>query len=186
MKQSIALFIILLSRFVSGFSQENEQKQWGLNSDKDPCGNPRVVSQIYMWMGGRVVEVPDGESLIVKIKGRKKTVRLIGISAPEVDQQFGKEAREYLARMVQGKAVSILYDGFDTPRKKEIIAQVSTQKGINEEMLRAGLARFKRPSMKDDDYLDWYRECKYQKAEEEARVEKRGLWKEPSLTNKKQ
>lgn len=52
-----------------------------------------------------VVEtVIDGDTVKAYIDGSKQTCRLEGIDAPEIDQPFGKESKEALARMVVGKS----------------------------------------------------------------------------------
>lgn len=53
--------------------------------------------------GITVLEVYDGDTLLVSLEGAEEEVRLLGINAPERDECFGSEAREALAgRLVAG------------------------------------------------------------------------------------
>ena len=53
--------------------------------------------------GVEVLEVFDGDTLLVSLEGAEEEVRLLGINAPEHDECFGDEAREALAgRLVAG------------------------------------------------------------------------------------
>ena len=53
--------------------------------------------------GVEVLEVFDGDTLLVRLEGREEEARLLGINAPERDECFGDEAREALAgRLVAG------------------------------------------------------------------------------------
>lgn len=47
--------------------------------------------------GIEVLEIFDGDTLLVRLEGREEEVRLLGINAPERDECFGDEAREALA-----------------------------------------------------------------------------------------
>ncbi len=43
-------------------------------------------------IAAHVVNVPDGDSLVVKVDGIEEKVRLIGVNAPEHDECFGEES----------------------------------------------------------------------------------------------
>ncbi len=66
-----------------------------------------------------VVRVVDGDTLIVKDKGKEKTVRLIGVDTPEsvatrddlVNTVWGKKASNYTKKVLKkGKTVYLEYD----------------------------------------------------------------------------
>ena len=128
-----------------------------------------------------VVRVQDGDSLIVRPKGsffapwrprREIRARLYGIDAPESDQQHGGEAREYLRRLVSGRNDLVL-EPVDTDRygRQVVILyyrRAGGSRSINRMMVEQGMAR-------------WYssyggRELGLEKAEQEARRHRRGLW----------
>ena len=63
---------------------------------------------------GKVVSVHDGDTVRVLDAAQvQHKVRLQGIDAPERGQPFGTVARERLAAMVMGKAVTVHDDGRD-------------------------------------------------------------------------
>lgn len=60
-------------------------------------------------LGGRVVEVVDGDTLVLKdIDGKLHTVDLIGIDAPELKQAYGPEARAALQQLVNSTPEKLL------------------------------------------------------------------------------
>jgi endonuclease YncB( thermonuclease family) len=143
----------------------------------DPCGNPLTVSTAYILVKGKVLNVIDGETLLVELTDKKrKRIKLIGVVTPNVESASGKSAKEYLANLVLGKPVEISFIGIEDAKRKQITAQVSVEGGtepdVNRKMLRAGLARYKEAGSS----LDWYLTCQYKRAENDARAARRGLW----------
>ena len=59
---------------------------------------------------GHVVNVPDGDSLVVQVDGIEEKVRLIGVNAPEYDECFGEEAAEGLRALVDDADVVLQTD----------------------------------------------------------------------------
>lgn len=55
----------------------------------------------------QVVRVIDGDTLDVLVQGRLTKVRLFGVDAPELNQPFGKEARQATVDLLRGQAVEI-------------------------------------------------------------------------------
>jgi endonuclease YncB( thermonuclease family) len=127
-------------------------------------------------LSGVVVMIGDGDTLVVLDQGnRQQKVRLAAIDAPELRQAFGKVARQHLGELVFRKAVQVEYSGKD--RYGRLLGKVTLNgQDINLEQVRAGLAwHYKR-------YADQQTEAdraRYAQAEDEARKEKRGLWKAP-------
>lgn len=143
----------------------------------DPCGNPLVVSTAYILVEGKVLNVIDGETILVELTDkRRKRIKLIGVDAPNRKSSLGTSAKEYLANLVLGKSVGISFVNFEDQRRKQMMAQVSVagikEPDVNREMLKAGLARYKTAGSS----LDWYLTCHYKRTESEARAAKRGLW----------
>src|SRR5947207_15840943 len=87
----------------------------------DPCGNPMVVSTAYILEKGKVLDVIDGETLLVELTDKKrKRIKLIGVSAPNSESASGKSAKEYLANLVLGKSVEISFISFEDAKRKQI------------------------------------------------------------------
>jgi endonuclease YncB( thermonuclease family) len=147
-----------------------------------PCGDPSRESMFWVDAAGKVVQVIDGDTVIV-LTGKKNRVRvhLAGIAAPPMNQRFGHEAQQFLEITVLGKAVTVLVNPGawlnKHPQPKEIIGVINLQDGdrrdVNLALIKAGLARHKN----SEPYtMSNYTECQYKIAEAEARAAKLGLW----------
>lgn len=133
-----------------------------------------IISIFSFALDGYVVKVSDGDSFTIKSYGKNVRVRMYGIDAPELKQRYGKEAKKYLEDLILGKKVElkVLYE--DKYRRK--IARVYYKsKEINLEMLRSGNVWFYEYHAKN--------EKEYRRAYEEAKREKRGLWKDKNPEN---
>src|SRR5262249_14095947 len=126
---------------------------------------------------GKVVGVSDGETItVLDADNRQHRVRLMGIDAPEINQDFGRRAKQSLSDLVFGKTVTV------TSRKKDkygrTLGEVTLDgKDINLEQVQRGMAwayhysaNEVRPEEPTADEL----------AEEQARKERRGLWADAS------
>jgi micrococcal nuclease len=58
-------------------------------------------------MTGKCVKVLDGDTLIIECEKTKRTVDIEGIDAPELDQPWGKEVRNFVKDMVRGREVQV-------------------------------------------------------------------------------
>lgn len=129
----------------------------------------------YRWMPargdliGKVVGVSDGDTIEVMRAGRAVRVRLQGIDCPESRQAFGTRAKQFTAELVFGKTVAVQVYGTD--QYGRILGEVILPDGrsLNRELVRNG-------------YAWWYRRYSndpvLQQLEEEARRERRGLWRD--------
>lgn len=59
---------------------------------------------------GRCEKVIDGDTIVVKKERSNVEVDLAGIDSPELGQEFGKEAREFTTRLLQGKIVTVIVE----------------------------------------------------------------------------
>lgn len=57
---------------------------------------------------GKCVKVIDGDTLIIDCGKGKRTVEIEGVDAPELDQPWGKETRNFVKKMVGGEKVEIV------------------------------------------------------------------------------
>lgn len=141
----------------------------------------------------RVIRVVDGDT--IEVEG-KKTVRYIGINAPETKHPvkkvecYGKEASKENGRLVAGKYVRLEKDVSETDKYGRLLRYVwaydtpeATGGGVfvNDALVREGYAQVSTypPDVK---YTPLFIE-----AQREARTENRGLWascvgKKPSPT----
>lgn len=145
--------------------------------------SPSAPVQRNPVFSGTVVEVMEGDLFKVRTKDwGDYTVKLWGVDAPEVDQPFGKAAKEHLKSMILKKTVT--GDVFDQEKGAQGILVGWVKVGdprkfaiVNELMVTAGLA-WPEPMTSNGEIkstVDLLR-----KAGEEARKAKAGLWSKPN------
>lgn len=138
-----------------------------------------LLSSLSCWsetLAGRVVGVLDGDTVTVLDTSRMQhRVRLAGIDAPEKNQGFGEVSKQNLARVVFGRFVMVEYDKRD--RYDRIVGKVLVDgRDACLRQIQDGLAwHFKRYE-KEQSAAD---RITYAAAEEQARIARRGLWREP-------
>lgn len=122
---------------------------------------------------GVVTEVRDGQSVVVLSGGRNFVVSLIGVDAPESDQDFGGASREHLAYLVLNQPVEIEFSQLDSDRVIEKV--ICSQKDIGLQVIRDGVAWHDKISGRS---LSEIERRVYAEAEQLARYELRGLWQD--------
>jgi endonuclease YncB( thermonuclease family) len=174
--------LILAIYFAALLSQAEKQNVPTVDFSKDPCGSPLTVSTAYLSLSGKVIEVLDGDTFILLAKKHdRKTVNLIGVQAPALAEEIGKQSRQHLSEFILNKVVTIYFSSSESAQGKAITALVSTPElqnmsGANIEQLKAGLVKYKEGGAS----LDWWQACHYKREEQEAREAKRGLWEKAS------
>jgi len=128
-----------------------------------------------------VRRVVDGDTLLLANGAR---VRLIGVDAPETVkpdwpvEPWGPEASEFTRSFVAAGEVRLQFDRERVDRFDRFLAYVWVgDRMLNEELLRAGLARFERGFR----YSQTMKR-RFGNAEEEAKIERRGIWGEKAST----
>jgi micrococcal nuclease len=125
----------------------------------------------------QVTRVVDGDTIKADYGTGKITVRLVGIDAPETPkrknqtgQPFNQRSRRHLSSLVLNQAVDIKSYGFDDDGR--LLGEVFLEdKNINLEMVKAGLAEVYRGKPATGQNME-----PYWKAEQEAKIAKRGMW----------
>ena len=90
-----------------------------------------------------VVAVTDGDTVSVIPKGGKESmkVRLHGIDAPELDQEFGVESRDKLVALLNGKSVFVDILCVDRyGRQVGILHSGNPRQSFNKEMVEEAMA----------------------------------------------
>lgn len=124
-------------------------------------------------LNGRVVGVPDGDSLVVLDERRvQHRVRLAGIDAPENGQRFSNRARDNLGAMVRRQQVVVVWHKRDSYDRLVGVVYLE-DRDINLEQIRAGYAWWYRAYAQEQS-ADSRRG--YERAEIDARQARRGLW----------
>lgn len=119
----------------------------------------------------RFLNAIDGDSLMVRLNGRPVEVRLIGVDAPEWDQEYGVRAKAFTVRFCYGKQLRLEYDTEKRDRYGRLLAYVYDDTAmLNKALVQNGLAVpvLIRPNRRH------YRDFK--RAEALARKERRGFW----------
>lgn len=117
---------------------------------------------------GKVVKIVDGDTFDM-LTQEKNTIRIRmnGIDCPERKQDFYQSAKNALAGYIFNKEVKLFITGRD--RNKRIIATVyCSGKNINLAMIQNGHAWH---------YKKYSTDTTYAKAEQQARLARKGLWR---------
>ena len=124
---------------------------------------------------GRVVGVSDGDTItLLTSEQRQFRIRLSGIDAPEKKQAFGAFAKESLSRQVFGRPVIVEWS--KTDRYGRIVGRIEIgDTDVNLEQIREGSAWVYTQYLKELPAADRQR---YLDAEQEAKDERRGLWRD--------
>ncbi|NND84447.1 MAG: hypothetical protein HKN46_04800 [Acidimicrobiia bacterium] len=119
----------------------------------------------------KVVEVVDGDTLIVLHDGEEVSVRLIGINAPERGECGYEEATEALAGLASEGFVALIIDVTDTDEFGRLLRYVTVLgSDLGKRLVADGLAvarRYPPDTARAEEYAD---------AEKEARDAGLGLW----------
>lgn len=131
---------------------------------------------------GRVVSVHDGDTITVRLSSGPEKVRLVGIDAPELDDErsayraVGYAARDYARARVGGITVTLESDSRqpDRDRYARLLRYVILGDGtnLNEELVRTGHARV-------FDRFKFDLKARFKAAESEAKRERLGVWTLP-------
>lgn len=125
----------------------------------------------------RFLSAIDGDSIMVRLDDRPVEVRLIGIDAPEWDQEWGMKAKAFVVRFCYGNALRLEYDKDRRDRYGRLLAYVYHGKAmLNEELVGNGLALPILVKPNSRHYRD------FQRAERTAQQERRGFWLRGGLT----
>jgi len=136
-----------------------------------------VTSVVVFWLKGGAdggeYSVIDGDTIELRDVGR---VRYIGIDAPERDEPYYDEARQYNERLLSEGEISLGYgrERYDRYERTLAYVYVRTEAGrsvfVNEEMVRAGWAK----TLEIPPNIEYA--PRLRRAEDEARRYGRGIW----------
>jgi endonuclease YncB( thermonuclease family) len=129
-----------------------------------------LPSIVAAW-SGKVVEITDGDTIVV-VKGDKKLdVRLYGVDAPESDQPYGLKAKQFTKRVVGNRSVHV--DTKYCDRYGRLVALVYPKSNIvslNEKLLKIGLAQVYDPFCQINKCNRWHL------VESRAQQSQKGFW----------
>jgi endonuclease YncB( thermonuclease family) len=121
-----------------------------------------------------VVEVKNGNTLVAMNQGRKITVILEAVDAPQKGHPFDAIATKHLSDFVLGKLVAVEYSAIGS--QSTLIGKVLVNNvDIGQQMIRDGAARFDRRRERNLRVQD---RIAYIESETAAHNEKRGVWQD--------
>jgi endonuclease YncB( thermonuclease family) len=141
------------------------------------------VSVFFVWnnvgaLSGEEFRIIDGDTFEILSEGSK--CRLLYVDAPEKAQPYGKEATEYLAKLMSHvNAILTVQDIEGRVGKvketdiygRKMVLVVLEEGTVQEEMVKAGLAMVFEAFCKEEYYCELLR-----KAQEQARKDRVGIW----------
>ena len=127
---------------------------------------------------GKVIEVNSGDVITIFNLNRPVRVKLLGVDAPEINQEFGDVAKKHLSDLVFDKAVLVHYSGISSD--SSLTGRVLLNNAdIGAQMIRDGAAWV---DPNTSDRLGAMDRDVYQQSEQAARSERRGLWQKGNPT----
>ncbi len=136
---------------------------------------PALASSPRAMQEARVVAVNDGDTVTLRIEGKRVRTRLIGYDAPEMGQEpWGERARGHLRALLKGSGweVRVETDAEKYDKYDRLLVYLWTRDKalVNERMLQDGYGvLFTFPL--NTRYVDRFR-----KAQREAREKRFGIW----------
>lgn len=122
----------------------------------------------------RVVDVIDGDSIIVLATGNKRIeIKLYDVDCPEQGQPFAEEAKQFISNQCLGQIILYRLVGIDIYNRTIATVYLEDGRDLNLALLKAGLAWYHQSHTSRQDYAD---------AEKEARNAKIGLWADKDPT----
>lgn len=176
----ILFFTLLILIAVISSSKKGEIKTQVENLTATPSATLTTSATASSKTSAKVVKVIDGDTVSVEIGGKKETIRLIGIDAPESTdprkpvQCFGIEASKKARELLSGKTVLLESDVTQGDRDKyqRLLRYIflEDKTNINQLMISEGYAHEYTYS------LPYKYQEEFKNAEKTAREGKKGLW----------
>ena len=144
-----------------------------------------VSSSCAELLAGKVINVLDGDTLILLTDGVAQRVRILGIDAPEKGQAFAERSWQNLMQIAYGKEATLECRKVDRYEGKVCKVKVQPTScpacghtlDVGLAQLIAGAARWYRKHASEQSEEDRGR---YESEEIEARKRRHGLWKMPT------
>jgi endonuclease YncB( thermonuclease family) len=148
---------------------------------RSPLGIP--TAQAGEELQGRLAVLQDGDSFVAQTDAGRVTVRISGVDAPERHQAYAANARGQLQQLLHGKTLRIKVVKLD--QYQRLVAEVFSLRDevwidVGLEQLQHGLAWHYKRYAKEQDFDT---RLAYARAEEKARADRQGLWKDLDTEN---
>jgi endonuclease YncB( thermonuclease family) len=112
------------------------------------------------------IRVVDGDTIRAEAKGKEIKIRLVEIDAPEMNQPFGAQSKNFLNRLLYEKDVTLISQGKD--RYGRVLGNLfSNELNVNMLMVKFGFAWV---------YEKYAKNSSLYKHQDQAKAENLGLW----------
>ena len=113
------------------------------------------------------IQVVDGDTIRAEAKGKEIKIRLVEIDAPEMNQPFGAQSKNFLNRLLYEKDVTLIAQGED--RYGRVLGNIfSNELNVNMLMVKFGFAWV---------YDEYAKNSSLYKHQDQAKAENLGLWR---------
>jgi endonuclease YncB( thermonuclease family) len=118
-------------------------------------------------------KISDGDSVAVVFNKKILHIELDGIDCPELEQEFGEEARKFSKSFIYKKKVTVDIRNYD--EQDRIIGRISSGgQELSLALVAEGLAWYNKKNGSDKELA---------KAQKKAKKAKKGLWKQSKPTS---
>ena len=113
------------------------------------------------------IRVVDGDTIRAEAKGKEIKIRLIEIDAPEMNQPFGAQSKNFLNRLLYEKDVTLIAQGED--RYGRTLGEIyANGESANTLMIKSGFAWV---------YDRYVKDSSLYKYQDQAKAKNLGLWR---------
>ena len=113
------------------------------------------------------IRVVDGDTIRAEAKGKEIKIRLVEIDAPEMNQPFGAQSKNFLNRLLYEKDVTLIAQGED--RYGRTLGEIyANGENANTLMIKSGFAWV---------YDRYVKDSSLYKYQDQAKAENLGLWR---------
>ena len=113
------------------------------------------------------IRVVDGDTIRAEAKGKEIKIRLVEIDAPEMNQPFGAQSKNFLNRLLYEKDVTLIAQGED--RYGRTLGEIyANGESANTLMIKSGFAWV---------YDRYVKDSSLYKYQDQAKAENLGLWR---------
>ena len=112
------------------------------------------------------IQVVDGDTIRAEAKGKEIKIRLVEIDAPEINQPFGAQSKNFLNKLLHEKDVTLIAQGED--RYGRTLGEIyANGESANALMIKSGFAWV---------YDIYVKDSSLYKYQDQAKAENLGLW----------
>ena len=126
-----------------------------------------IFPSVLMAATGSVINVIDGDSVVIKVNGEQFKADLIFVDAPELGEKYGDEAKKYVVERIKGKELNIYDHGKFFKNNHLVEVFLPTGVSINALLIKNGYARYYTSIKSSDKLMD---------LEKQAKAKKIGVW----------